>query len=84
MDIDLIVNKVILKNNNLSEEEREKIIYELINIYHQMPNPDENIGINTFIDLSDKKLVLTLVSAYEINAINYFSKCGIDPDKIDF
>ena len=82
MDINKLFDEIILGNNTLSEEGREQIIYELIDIYSKMPQPIEGVGIMTFINLPDKELVLTIISAYEAHAIKYFLFCGKDPSRI--
>ena len=79
MDINLIFDEIILGNNTLSEEGREEIVVELIDIYSQMPQPVEGVGVMTFINLSDKELVLVLISAYDTYAIKYFLECGRKP-----
>ena len=84
MDIDLIFDEIILGENTLSEDGREEIIYELIDIHSRMPQPVEGVGIMTFVNLSDKDLVLTLVSAYQADAVRHFLKRGINPSKIAF
>ena len=84
MDIDLIFDEIILNNNTLSDEGREEVIYELIDIYSRMPQPVKGVGVMTFINLTDKELVLTLISAYEADAIRHFLKCGVEPAKIAF
>lgn len=84
MNIDLIVNEIILRNNTLSDEERDEIIYELIDIYSRMPNPVKDVGVITFINLSDKELILTLISAYEADAIRHFLLCGREPSKFEY
>lgn len=84
MDLDLIFNEIILGNNTLSEEGREEIVVELIDIYSKMPQPVEGVGVMTFINLSDKDLVLTMISAYKAFAIKHFVKCGKDPSRIEY
>lgn len=84
MNINLIFDEIILKNNTLSEGGREEIVYELIDIYSKMPQPVEGVGVMTFINLSDKNLVLTLISAYEAFAIKYFLFCGKNVNKIEY
>lgn len=84
MNIDLIFDKIILGNDTLSDEGREQIIFELIDIYSRMPQPVKGVGVMTFANLSDKDLVLTLISAYEADAIRYFLFCGKDPAKIEY
>ena len=84
MDIDLLVDQIILGNNTLSNEGREKIVYELIDVYSRMPQPVKGVGVMTFINLTDKELVLTLISAYEADAIRFFLLCGREPSKIEF
>jgi len=84
MDIDLIFKEIILRDNTLSDTGREDIIYELIDIYSRMPQPVKGVGVMTFAKLHDKELVLTLISAYEADAIRYFLKCGVDATKIAF
>ena len=84
MDVDLIFKEIIFKNNTLSEEGRDQIIYELIDIYSRMPQQVKGVGVMTFAGLHDKELVLTLISAYEADAIRYFLKCGVEPSKIAF
>ena len=84
MDLDLIVDEIIISNNTLSEEGREEIIYELVNIYSQMPQPVKGVGVMTFSNLPDKELVLVMVSAYEAFAIKHFNLCSIDPEKVDY
>lgn len=84
MNIDLIIDEIILGDNTLSEEGKEEIIYELIDIHSRMPQPVEGVGIMTFVNLPDKDLVLTLVSAYQADAVRHFLKCGINPSKIAF
>lgn len=79
MDTNFLVNEIILGNNTLSEEGREEIIYELIDIHSRMPQPVDGVGIITFVNLSDKDLVLTLVTAYEIDAIQYFFNVNKKP-----
>ena len=81
MDINLIVDEIIISDNTLSEEGREEIVIELIFIYSKMPQPVSGVGVMTFINLSDKELVLILVSAYEAFAIKHFLFCGVDPSK---
>lgn len=82
MDSDLLFDNIIIDNNTLSKEDREEIVYDLINIYQKMPHPVKDVGVNTFINLSDKALVLTLISAYEVFAIKHFLFCGIEPSKV--
>jgi len=84
LDIDLLVDQIILGNNTLSNEGREKIVYELIDVYSRMPQPVKGVGVMTFINLTDKELVLTLISAYEADAIRFFLLCGREPSKIEF
>ena len=84
MEINNLFEQIILGDNTLSEQGREQIVYELIDIYSQMPQPVEGVGVMTFINLSDKDLVITLVSAYEAHAIKYFIECGVDPSKVAF
>ena len=84
MNIDLLVNEIILGNNTLSDEGREEIVYELIDIYSRMPQPVKGVGVMTFINLSDKDLILTLISAYEADAIRFFLLCGREPSKIEY
>ena len=84
MDVDLIFDEIILGNNTLSEEGREEIVYELIDIYSQMPQPVEGVGVMTFINLTDKALVLTLISAYQSSAIKFFIECGKEPPTIEY
>lgn len=81
MEINKLFEQIILGNNTLSEEGREQIVYELIDVYSRMPQPVEGVGVMTFINLSDKQLVLTLISAYEADAIRHFTLCGIPADK---
>ncbi len=82
MEINNLFEQIILGDNTLSEEGREQIVYELIDIYSKMPQPVSGVGILTFINLPDKELVLTLISAYEAHAIKYFLFCGKDPARI--
>ena len=84
MDVDLIFDEVILGNNTLSEQGREEIVYDLIDIYSQMPQPVDGVGVMTFINLPDKQLVLTMISAYEAFAIKHFLLCGIEPSKVEY
>jgi hypothetical protein len=84
VNIDLIFDEIILGNNTLSKEGREEIIYELIDVYSRMPQPVKGVGVMTFARLNDKELVLTLISAYEADAIRHFLKSGVNPSKIAF
>ncbi len=84
MDINNLFEQIILRNNTLSEQGREKIIFNLIDIYSRMPQPVKGVGVMTFAHLPDKELVLTLISAYEADAIRYFLTCGKDPSRIDY
>jgi hypothetical protein len=84
VNIDLIFDEIILNNNTLSETGREEIVYELIDIYSRMPQPVKGVGVMTFAKLTDKELVLTLISAYEADAIRHFLKNAVDPTKIAF
>lgn len=81
MDSNLLFDEIIIGNNTLSEEGRDNIVYELIDVYSKMPQPVKGVGINTFINLSDKALVLILISAYEAFAIKHFLFCSVDPNK---
>ena len=84
MDINLIFDQIILGNNTLSEEGREEIIYELIDIYSKMPQPIKGVGVVTFTNLLDKELILVLISAYEAFAIKHFLLCGKNPTKVEY
>lgn len=84
MNINRIVDEIIIGTNTLSEQGREEIIYELIDVYSRMPKPVEGVGVMTFANLPDKELVLTLISAYEADAVRYFLFHGKEPSKIDF
>jgi hypothetical protein len=84
MDINLIFDEIIIGNNTLSEEGREEIVVELIDIYSKMPQPVKGVGVVTFINLSDKDLVLTMISAYEAFAIKHFLFCGVEPSKVEY
>lgn len=84
MDIDLLFNKIILEKITLSERGREDIIYELIDVYSRMPQPVKGVGVMTFAKLNDKELVLTLISAYEADAVRYFLFHGKEVSKIEY
>lgn len=84
MDIDLLFNKIILEKITLSERGREDIIYELIDVYSRMPQPVKGVGVMTFAKLNDKELVLTLISAYEADAVRYFLFHGKEISKIEY
>ena len=79
MNINLITDGIIFGDKTLSEEGREEIVFEIMNIYDRIDNPKSNLTLMHLVPMNDKALVHSLISAYEFFAVKHFIECGRNP-----